>query len=231
MTKMLALETSTEVLSVACMENGICKISEKRAAVMRHSEELAPLVAEMMNKVGWSFKELDLLAAGLGPGSFTGIRTGLAFAKVLTFRTDIRLYGIPTMQSWVWAQSENEGQFRVILDARRGMYYTSVWLKDKEQVVEKKQSGMLSAEELILEMKNDPADAFCCGNVMLHASLSGYQPLKRCLNTVPDATHIAKAAWQRFSRGEADNPEFLEPLYLRRAEAELLWEQRYPVVD
>jgi len=200
--KLLALETSSGLLSIAGFEDGSLKLELSRDALMRQNENLAPLVAELLNTLNWKASELGALAVSLGPGSFTGLRTGLAFAKGLSYANGAILIGISTLEAW----AEGEDEAEVWLDARRGFVYRAAYKKG----ILIKEAQMLPMEEARRELS--PGMKL----------LGDLQDLKG----LPSAAKLGRLAWERVKRGERDDPASLEPSYLRRAEAEILWEKR-----
>lgn len=115
--KLLAIECSSKVLSLAAFESGELKAELSQEAPLRQIESLAPMTQKMLAGLNWKASELKALAVSLGPGSFSGLRSSLAFAKGLSFATGAQILGIPTLEAWAEPNAE------VWLDARRGMVY------------------------------------------------------------------------------------------------------------
>ncbi|MCE5182856.1 MAG: tRNA (adenosine(37)-N6)-threonylcarbamoyltransferase complex dimerization subunit type 1 TsaB [Betaproteobacteria bacterium] len=124
--KILALDTSTELCSVALWLDGETFVREELAG-QRHSELVLPMVDELLAEAGLDLKELDGIAFGEGPGSFTGLRIGCGVAQGLAFGADLPVAGICTLL----AMAEASGANRVIacLDARMGEIYHGVYEK------------------------------------------------------------------------------------------------------
>jgi tRNA threonylcarbamoyladenosine biosynthesis protein TsaB len=200
--KMLAIESSGAVLSLALFKEGQLKKELSRQAAMRQNESLAPLVAEILETAQWKASELAAVAISLGPGSFTGLRTGLAFAKGLCFASKAKLIGIPTLEAW----AEGQAQVEVWLDARRGMVYRGSF-----------QDGQALKESAMLELSQ--AKAELPQGVTVLGDLQG--------SGAPSAASLGRLALKRLQQGQHDDPALLEPIYLRRPEAEILWERRH----
>lgn len=196
--KLLAIETSSTILYLAAFEGGELRREMQVQALMRQNESLAPLAQALFESLAWKASELGAVAVSLGPGSFTGLRTGLAFAKGLCFAGKAVLMGVPTLQAWAEGQSGAE----VWLDARRGMVYRHSPGKD---------DCMLSLEQARAELK---------AGVRVLGDLQD-------ASTPPGAAAIGRIALRRIADGIQDDPATLEPIYLRRPEAEILWEQRH----
>ena len=121
----LALDTALEACSVAVLRDGEPPVMRREGMARGHQERLAPMVAETMAEARLAFAALDRIAVTVGPGSFTGLRVGLAFAKALSLALDIPCIGVGTLEALAastpgWAA---EPLFLAVLDARRAHVY------------------------------------------------------------------------------------------------------------
>ncbi len=128
MARILSIETSTSICSVAIHEQGellaLAEIKEPGA----HAEKLLLLVDELFEKSGLSFGDLDAVAVSQGPGSYTGLRIGVSTAKGIAYALEIPLIGINTLQAMAASQSVAPGDYVVaVLDARRKEVYTQTF--------------------------------------------------------------------------------------------------------
>uniref|UniRef100_UPI00404777A5 tRNA (adenosine(37)-N6)-threonylcarbamoyltransferase complex dimerization subunit type 1 TsaB n=1 Tax=Algoriphagus sp. TaxID=1872435 RepID=UPI00404777A5 len=128
MARILSIETSTSICSVAIHEQGellaLAEIDEPGA----HAEKLLGLVDEVFEKAGLSFGDLDAVAVSQGPGSYTGLRIGVSTAKGIAYALEIPLIGINTLQAMAASQPISQGEFVVaVLDARRKEVYTQTF--------------------------------------------------------------------------------------------------------
>ncbi|MFZ9188917.1 MAG: tRNA (adenosine(37)-N6)-threonylcarbamoyltransferase complex dimerization subunit type 1 TsaB, partial [Algoriphagus sp.] len=144
MARILSIETSTSICSVALHERGallaLAEIKEPGA----HAEKLLLLVDEVFEKAALSFGDLDAVAVSQGPGSYTGLRIGVSTAKGIAYGLDIPLIGINTLQAMAASQAVELGEFVVaVLDARRKEVYTQTFGDTLEEIT--------SIESLILE--------------------------------------------------------------------------------
>ena len=130
----LAMDTSMGACSVAVLgADGTALSLHVREALMArgHAEALMPMVQEVLAKAGISAPELDLIAATVGPGSFTGVRIAIAAARGLALATGAKLYGADSLT--VMARDAlaggllPKGPFAVAVDARRGMIYLGIY--------------------------------------------------------------------------------------------------------
>ena len=128
MARILSIETSTSICSVAIHEQGeliaLAEIKEPGA----HAEKLLLLVDELFEKAGLSFADLDAVAVSQGPGSYTGLRIGVSTAKGIAYALEIPLIGINTLQAMAASQQVDPGDYVVaVLDARRKEVYTQTF--------------------------------------------------------------------------------------------------------
>jgi tRNA threonylcarbamoyladenosine biosynthesis protein TsaB len=212
--KILALETSTEYCSVALWQDGT--VSERSALVgQKHSELLLAMLDELLQEAGVKLAQLDGIAFGAGPGSFTGVRIACGVAQGLALGAELPVLGVSTLQ----AVAQDSGQDRVIvaLDARMAEVYFAVY--------EKRDGAWqaLCAPTLCL-----PADApLVTGNDWLGAGsgfgvhgdtlAARYAGQLRALDAqcVPQARAIAALAAPLFAAGQGVDAALAMPVYLR----------------
>lgn len=124
--KLLALDAATTACSVACWSAGAVTAKRLELAGRRQAEILMPMVESAMREAGFEYRMLDLIAVTNGPGSFTGVRIGLATARGLALAAGRPLAGVTTLEALAAAPSGDERRGRLIvavLDARRDQVY------------------------------------------------------------------------------------------------------------
>lgn len=126
--RILALDTATTATTVALADGE--EVLERRddppaGARPRHTSRLMPMIAELLGEAGWGWERLERIAVGVGPGTFTGLRIGVATARALAQARALELVGVSTLQSL----SLNAGRDSVcaVLDARRGEVFAAAW--------------------------------------------------------------------------------------------------------
>lgn len=126
--KILALDSSTLTGSAAVLDGGVV-LAESTARVRAgHAEQMLPLVQEVLARAELTLAAVDLLAVGVGPGSFTGVRIAVATAKGLALATGLPLWGVGSLDALAegaWALGE--GVLVAALDARRGELFAAAW--------------------------------------------------------------------------------------------------------
>lgn len=124
--KILALDTSLNACSVALVEADQVRASVIRPMQRGHQEQLAPMVAEILGEAGVRASELDRIAVTLGPGSFTGLRVGLSYAKGFALGLGVPLLGFSTL-ACLAAMSDAKGAALAVIDARREQLYAQLF--------------------------------------------------------------------------------------------------------
>ena len=145
----LALDTATRAPSVAVVDGETVLAESSLAPGETHSRTLLPLVKTLLDGAGLTFPELDLLAVGTGPGSFTGLRIGLAAAKGLAWAAGKPLVGVPTLDALALAWSGGEETVCTLIDARKGQLYAALYdLDGSESRQRRLDFGVYDVEEL-----------------------------------------------------------------------------------
>jgi len=220
----LAFETATRIMSVALLNRGqvVAEISTSDDRV--HSARLLPAVEQVLGLAGVALPEIEAFALSIGPGSFTGLRIGLATVKGLTLGDGRPVAGVSTLAALA-AGAGAPGPVAALLDARRGEAYAGVWTAggaaDKAQVGE----GVFAPEELAARLPKG-----CCLVVgegaapfaeRLEAIQPGAWPRMTGLAGVARAGQVGVLGRILLGRGLGVRSEALVPRYLRRAEAEV----------
>lgn len=217
---LLAIDTSTRLAGVAVYD-GIQVVAETIwTSQDYHTVELVPILAEVLSRSGKKVSDMGAVAVALGPGSFTGLRIGLAAAKGLALGTHLPLLGIPTLDILAGAQPIRDLPLVAVLQAGRGRlavgHYNVIaegWsaigdpqIMDIQTLAQSIRSptlvcGELTGEErAILARKRK--------NVLL---ASPAQSLRR-------PSFLAELAWKRWQAGQVDDPVTLAPIYLHIGE-------------
>jgi tRNA threonylcarbamoyladenosine biosynthesis protein TsaB len=218
---LLALETSTTAAAVALRDRaGGVRVAPVDPA-QRHGRGLVPAIAGLLAAAGLSARDLDAVAVGLGPGSFTGLRVGLMAAKTLAYATGCRLVGLDTLA--VFAHAAPPGALRIAVagDAQRGDVFVADFLRDAPG----------AAPRRLGETRLEPGAAWAAGlapgTAVVGPGLARLRPafpggvLAGGTDAeAPDAVALLEVARAAVAAGRADDPHALEPFYIRRSAAE-----------
>jgi tRNA threonylcarbamoyladenosine biosynthesis protein TsaB len=210
--RLLAIETSTEYCSVALWQDGAI-IERCERVGQKHSEVLMAMVDAVLQEAGCKVRDMDGIAFGKGPGSFTGVRIACGVAQGLAFGADVKVVGICTLQ----ALAEASGHDRVIaaLDARVGELYLAAYEKRGEAWVEVLAPCLCRADAAPMVPGKDwigVGSGFAVGGEMLAAR---YALTHVDAQAFPQAAAVARLAAPEFARGNAGDATLALPLYLR----------------
>jgi tRNA threonylcarbamoyladenosine biosynthesis protein TsaB len=159
--KILALDSSGLVASVAIIEDDLLIAEYTMNYKKTHSQTLLPMLDEVKKQINLDLSTIDLIAVAAGPGSFTGLRIGSSTAKGLGLALDKKVVGIPTVHALAYNLYGNEQVICPIMDARRSQVYTGLFTfeKDHSQTGEVeyrfkilKEQAALPIEEIIHEL-------------------------------------------------------------------------------
>lgn len=223
----LGIESSTPVASVAIVsaEKLLGEITLNIG--LTHSEQLLPIIDELLNKTKVSRHDLEGIAVASGPGSFTGLRIGMATAKGLAQGLDIPLVSVPTLLALAYLQIGRPGLVCPMLNARRDEVYTALFRFASEQKYELVEPYQAVDPRLWAEKLHEYKEpVLLCGDgAIAYADLwqeaegNTFWILPAQLLTVRGAS-VAWLGKERLARGEHDDLFALKPLYIRSSEAQ-----------
>lgn len=220
--KILALDTSTNFLCLGVFNNG--KTGEYNLEVGRKlSALLVPKVKEVLEAAGMKITEVDYFACGLGPGSFTGMRTGIAAIKGFALALNKPVIGISTLD--ILAKAVGTGPSRIIpmLDAKRNLIYCSFFKNAAGRLAKLKPDLLLSKEELFRMAKPK--------SIVLGDALNLYR--QEILANIKDAVVLDKDFWypkahsiielalERIAQKKFKDAFNIKPIYLYPKECQI----------
>jgi len=212
--KILALDTSTEYCSVAVL-HGNDVVSEEQRAGQKHSELLLPMVDRLLNETGIRLEELEGIAFGAGPGSFTGLRIGCAVAQGLAFGAGKPLVPVSTLLAL--AEAGRADRVVAALDARMNEVYLGAYVRaddDWRTIIEPRLQLPSAAPELDGDQWTAVGSGFAVARGALVAACG--DRLERVdVLLHPHAIEIARLAVPVLARGLGVAPENAAPLYVR----------------
>ena len=217
MAYIIQLETTTKQCSVALSYKGNC-ISKKvlLAEHFSHDEKLHVFIREVLQEASVGFSELDAVSISKGPGSYTGLRIGVAAAKGLCFALDLPLIGIHTLELMVqpFIGKPEYVFFIPMLDARRMEVYTAVFDNSKTWIQETN-ALVLEAQSFYDLIGDSPCLVF--GN-----GASKFKTLQPKINahftetvSYPSAEDMSRLAWLEFQKKNFEDLATFEPFYLK----------------
>lgn len=228
----LGIETSSAASSVALLnEQGIYNELTVQAG-LTHSEQLVPHIDLLLHQSKVAKSDLTGIAVSIGPGSFTGLRIGMGTAKALAYALNIPLVGVMTTDGMARSFYNVQGLVAIMIDAQKKQVYEAryAW-KDGQLVC--LQSPIVKPREAALEELNAiglPVIVAGDGIIKIKDSIEEtYKHLTVAPPTLilPKASSILLEALPKLE-AKIDENDILVPYYMRRSEAEVLWDQRHP---
>ena len=226
--RVLSIDTSSELGTAAVVIDGIVAASIASRVNSQHGETLLPLLEHLLKLAHLRIEEIDLLAVGLGPGSFTGVRIGVATAKGLSLARGTKMVGVTT--SRVLARAASGDVRAVVIDAKKDEVFVSAYRANP--------GGTLTC--LLADVHGSPRDVAAqlaalsdqegaltlAGSALIPhaATFRALLPTARFLPQVfsaPRGDVLALEAAEAFEARGADDPSALVPLYVRGADAKL----------
>jgi tRNA threonylcarbamoyladenosine biosynthesis protein TsaB len=205
-TTVLAIDTAMAACSAAVWRGGL--LAHRFEPMQRgHAERLAPMVEEVMREAGLRFDEVDRIAVTIGPGTFTGLRIGLAMARGLALALDRPVIGVTTLETIASARQGREHPIVVISDARRDECYFAAFTPD---LMPLHAPVVLPLAEIVRLLPARPAYALGAAADAL-ISASRRDDLIRVRNDLPDAARLALLASARPVTDRSPEPLYLRP--------------------
>ncbi len=247
MTRIMAIETSGRIGSVAVALGPQLIAEQDFTAQLKHAAQLLPTMERLCQSQGWQPAEIEHLYVSVGPGSFTGIRIAVTAAKVLAFSQNTKIIPVPSLEALALnaekaGQSEklDIGQVAVVLEAGRGQIFAAVF--DRETTDAKDDSAgfipgfrinlaqtMISPTEL-LERTERPLYLIGEGLKYHQQELSPNEQDRQIVRLdekywQPRAANVHRCGWFRAQKGLFVTADQLKPIYIRRPEAVEKWEK------
>ncbi len=229
MQKILGIETSTAVCSVALACDARVIVEYTLELGSHHSERLQPMIEMVLREANLSVVDLDGVAVAAGPGSFTGLRIGMGLAKGLCRGADLVFVCVSTLAAMAFGAGVEGMPVCPMLDARRGDVYAGVYdlvggdpisrIPDRADAV----SNWVTRLPRPVTVVGDGAQAY--RDVVVGALGRDAYFVNAALGR-PTAGAVALLGQARCERGEVDDMEIAEPFYLRRTQAERVREAR-----
>lgn len=217
---LLAIDTSTVQLGLA-LYNGAEVLAESVwTSQQHHTVDLAPGLAALLKRCGLGIADVSAIGVAIGPGSFTSLRVGLAFAKGLVLARHMPLIGIPTLDVVATQQPIASMPLVAVLQAGRGKLAVGWYREEDKAWCSTGEPRVETAESLARSIR---VPTIVCGE--LHAEERQRLSRKRvnvvlssAANSVRRPAVLAELAWKRWQSGSVDEPAGLAPIYLHSTE-------------
>jgi tRNA threonylcarbamoyladenosine biosynthesis protein TsaB len=222
----LGLDTSTSIASLALIAGGKVAASLEQP-VTSHGAALPSAVDELLRAAGLSIPDIGAIAVGTGPGSFTGLRIGISYAKGIAMASGCALVGVPGFDAMALAALERnnipEGRLVcVVVDARKGEVYAALYRVVADGLKKLSEEVVIALEHLASRTTEDVmfvGDERAKDAAALVESRGHWVAVFESQNLDLRGVCVAALGAARFARGETDRAASLEPLYIRTPEA------------
>ena len=213
---LLALDTSTRMIGLALYDGYQMLCESVWQSHDYHTVELAPAVADVLGRCGLKTSDLKVLAVAIGPGSFTGLRIGLALAKGLALAHRLPLVGIPSLDILAAAQPLRDEPLAAVLRAGRGRLAAGWYQRAGNGWQARGPVTVLTVQELS-ERIQEPT--IVCGELVEEEQRLLSRKRKTVILTPAPLSlrrpaWLAELGWKRWLAGRVDDPNTLSPIYI-----------------
>jgi len=215
---LLAVHSTSPRLSVAAVSNGVVMAESILPPGREHLENLAVMIRDLAGHLRISVKSFDGFGVALGPGSFSGIRVGLATIKGMALALKKPVAGISSLEVLAWQALEEDESGAALIDARREEIYVGLYRKSEDRLILLDGPKLIAATDLGAFLEHLPRPPILVGDsavepVMVSASV-------RTRTIIPSAAACGMLAWKRLSQGNQGELHSIAPIYIRRSDAE-----------
>jgi tRNA threonylcarbamoyladenosine biosynthesis protein TsaB len=221
MPRVLAIETSGHVGSIALAEGDAVFVEEQFPHGLKHAAEIVPMIDRLCRSRNWSPKEIEQLYVSVGPGSFTGLRIGITLAKTLALATGVKLVAVPSVRVLAQNAPAEADHLIIVLDAKRDQIFTARFEREGAEWREREPAHLDSLTAMI---ERSPKPIYLLGEgIPYHEK---FVPRDDGVLITPAelwrarAGAVAKIGAEMAAGGEFADPDRLTPLYIRKPEAQ-----------
>jgi tRNA threonylcarbamoyladenosine biosynthesis protein TsaB len=218
--KILAIETTERIATLALAEGEDVVAEQRLDGPQRSAQSVAPGIARIIERTGWTPDDVDLVAVTVGPGSFTGLRVGVTTAKAFAYSVGAEVLGLDTLETIADGLPANESRVAVAIDAQRGQVAAATFTRAEDGFF--KPDGPTRLLDTDVWLAELPRDIAVAGPILK-------KPAVRIPETVrvvdaefwsPMAAGVARLAARHYAAGRRDDLWKLAPVYSRRPAAE-----------
>lgn len=218
--KILAIDTSSKVCSVAILENDKVIDELNLNDGKTHSENLMCLIDEILNKNNLNVKQIEMLACSVGPGSFTGIRIGVATIKPIAEVLNIKIASVTSLETLA-RNIESNKTIVSLIDARNNQVYAGIF----DDKYNQKEDYIADDINIVLEKLKKYDNVVCVGDgAILHKDLikEKISNVEFVSNNIQAAQNVGKMGYKKYLENNLMTADEIIPIYLRKSQAERL---------
>ena len=218
--KVIGIETSGSIGSVSVCDNDTIISKKTFGKTLNHGKEIASSLKSLFDEITWKPNDIDLIAVSIGPGSYTGLRVGVTCAKTLAYSLRKPVIAVPTLDVLAENVESNVRTLCPVIDAKRKKVYASVYVSVDNEKKRITNFLFISPKDLLDIL---PEHVFLFGDgVMPYKEIFSQKKITVAYDglNIACANNVARLGLKRYEQGERCETETLEPLYLRKSEAE-----------
>ena len=221
--KILGIDTSSSSLSVAVMDDDLLKGEFTLNHKLTHSEQMMPLLDSLLSHLELNMSDIDLIGVSVGPGSFTGIRIGVAAANAMAMALDIPVVGISSLEAMAYTAGETAYTIVSTFDAQRDRFYFNAYRFENSELKALEAEDVLEKDDLIKKLESYDKVLLLGDAVFINEELPlNVKKAKRAVRYVR-ASSVCELAHRDYLLGKTG---FAVPVYLRKSQAEIQFEER-----
>ncbi len=227
MRRILAIETSGRIGSIALADQGCLLAESQFPHGLKHAAHIVSIIDELCRRHDWTPGHIECVCVSAGPGSFTGLRIGVTLAKTLALATGARVVAVPSVRVLVENAPPEARCVAIVLDAKREQIYTALFVRDASSgewtPIEPAHVDRLAD---VLARAPRPVHLLGEGLPCHRQAIDGSDP---SIVLLPEdswrarASVVARLGWAMAQRGQFADPYALTPIYIRPPEAEEKW--------
>ena len=218
---LLCFETSAKAGSVAVFEDDNLLGESYQLTALTHSQTLMVMAEDLLKQCNKTPAQVTHVAVAAGPGSFTGVRIGVAAAKGFAWGKELPCYGVSTLEAMALGLGIHEGVVCAAMDARRAQVYNGIFSVENGEMTRICEDRAISLEDLKEDLQRFPQPVYLVGDgaALCHKTISGLI-LPPPFRQHQRAVGVGLATLKKIAAGEEGNAATLTPNYLRLSQAE-----------
>ena len=229
--KILGIDTSSNASSVAVIEDNklICEYTVNTKTT--HSQKLMPMIENMLSMSDINIKDIDAIAICIGPGSFTGLRIGMATAKAIAHVNNLPIIGVNSLEILGGNMNLCDKNICSILDAQRNQVYTGRYKFENGNIVEIQPVDVVEIENLLEEISKDNEEWILVGEAVYKYE-DRITEIKNIRvpspsHNVTKASSLCSIAKEKYNKNiDVHNCYDINPMYIRKSQAEVQYEEK-----
>lgn len=223
--KILSIDTSSSNCATALLEDDRVIDENSLNNGKTHSENLMPLIEELLKRNNTKLEDIGLISVSIGPGSFTGIRIGIASIKPIAEVYNIPVAGVTSLETLARIDETNRTKITLV-DCKNNQVYFGAFDKDYNLIENYMADDVKNIIEIINKYENSVliGDGANLHKELLKNNIKGIEILENSLQT---AENTGKIGYKKFLNNDLENADTISPLYLRKSQAERLKNGNY----